>query len=214
MHSLYRHLICFYLESLICMPRMQHHASAIATSSLAAPVGQLLLLALRQDKSDADLLQLALFLLLHLLPASPASDASPVSAAAAALARGLLEDGASAPSSTASAMSGGTGHVATLLEALKHTSPAVRMQAVQVLTALTRADRKATEAALRACRGALGRVVEVLDDADQDVLAEALLLLRALTATNADIRSLVAFQVRATARPHSQAATTLTGCTL
>lgn len=177
--------------------RVQHHAPALSASSLAAPVSQLLLVALRQDKGDADLLQLTLFLLLHLLPASPASDASPVSSAAAALARGLLEDGASSSSSAPAAASGGSGHVATLLEALKHGSPAVRMQAVQVLTALTRADRKGTEAALRACRGALGRVVEVLDDADQDVLAEALLLLRALTATNADIRSLVAFQVSA-----------------
>lgn len=90
-------------------------------------------------------------------------------------------------------------HFEVILEALKNESPAVRTHAVLVTSALVSESRERVDVALLACRGAMSRLVEVLDDESEDVVAEAMLLLRQLTASNAEVRNLVAFQVRARA---------------
>lgn len=160
---------------------MQRNLPAIQ-GTLAERLLGLLLLSLRRDKGDPELLQLTLYLFLHLVPPQEPEDLA---------SRTFPERKA------ADALAADVANIEIVLEALKHAVPDIRIQAVQLLTGLVRINRAGTDAALLSCRGALSRLVEVLDDTSEAVLSEALLMLRQLTLSNLEIRSLVAFQVSA-----------------
>ena len=85
--------------------------------------------------------------------------------------------------------------VSAILETLKHEIPSIRLQAIRLVTGCARINLKDTAAAIVSCKGALSRLVEVLEDNSEEYLPDSLQMLRILTAGSAEICSLVAFQV-------------------